>query len=271
MTDTPEPVSAEPAAAQATPEPTLEPSPTSSEFSLPDEYKDKPWADKVKSNDDLYKQVDNLTTLVGKKTVAPIDYATASSEEIAAHHASLAPEDVSEYGLSQEEDSKDFSDFLGDTYKEAGLTPYQAKILNEKVTAKTVEMQDAKTAAETDGEAYVKMLDESFGEGKGADVGKKIDAQIKEYAANEEDVALLRDGIPNTTRLALDRVLNNILDKHGVKESGAQVDGGDGKVAVTNIEDTRKDLRQQIRDLDGTPFSGDKSLELKNQLAKTYT
>jgi len=240
-----------------------------SDFSLPDEYKDKPWAAKIKSHDDAYKQIDNLNTLVGKKTLQPLDYTTATSEEIAAHHNSLAPENILDYGLSQEDDSLDFSTFLGETYKEAGLTPHQAKLLNEKVTTKTVEMEAARTAAAADGGEYLKMLDASFGDGKGENIGKMLDGKITEYA-NKADVALLRDGIPNNTRLALDRILYNILDKHGANESGSQVEGDAGSTSTVSVEDSRRDIRKQLRDIEGKPFVGERKAELINKLNSLY-
>ena len=38
-----------------------------SDFVLPDEYKEKPWAAKIKSTEDLCKQVDNLRHLLARK------------------------------------------------------------------------------------------------------------------------------------------------------------------------------------------------------------
>jgi len=36
------------------------PPPASPDFKVPDAYKDKPWANKIKTEEDLYKQIDNL-------------------------------------------------------------------------------------------------------------------------------------------------------------------------------------------------------------------
>ena len=68
----------------------------SSDFALPDEYKESKWAQKVKSQDDLFKLIENQDALIGKKTIKPIDYETATPEQITEYHKSLAPEDAIE-------------------------------------------------------------------------------------------------------------------------------------------------------------------------------
>lgn len=264
----------DPAVPNPTPDPAPDPAPTpdpasngEANFALPDEYKDKPWAAKIKSQDDLFKQLDNAQTLIGKKTVQPIDYATATPEQIAEHHAKLAPESPDAYDFGEGADPE-LSKQFGEMFKELGINEYQGKNLAAKVSELAVKMVEAKNAEAADGQKYLDALKESFGD-KSPQVAKFLDDKIKEYA-NEKDVALLRDGIPNDMRLALDRTIYNILQKHGVTETGAAAEGGNGAPPAGDINAQRADLRKQIRELDGKPHTVAEKQALINKLNATY-
>ena len=238
------------------------------EFSLPDEHKDKSWSSKVKSQEDVYKQLDNLSELVGKKTVQPIDYSTATPEEIAAHHASLAPEDASKYDFGENADPE-FSAAVGNVFKEFGINEFQAKGIAEKIGEITAGMAQQQEADASDGDKYAEMLKETFG-AEYKEVYQKLDNSIKKYS-DEKDLALIRDGIPNTTKLALDRILYNVLQKHGALETGAQGEGEVGGANVgTDIEKVRADLRKQAREIDSRPHTAEEKRAINLKLAETY-
>lgn len=236
------------------------------EFTLPDEYKDKPWAAKIKSQDDLFKQLDNAQTLIGKKTIQPLDYATATPEQIAEHHAKMAPESADAYDFGENADPE-FSKAVGGIFKELGLNEYQGKHLAAKVNELAAQMVESQQAEAADGEKYLAALKETFGD-KSQQVAVFLDNQIKQYAS-EKDVALLRDGIPNETRLALDRTIYNILQKHGVTESGAAAGDGGGAPAQ-DIGQVRADLRAQIRELGNKPHTAQEKQALIDKLNATY-
>ena len=64
---------------EVTPEATPEQVEQLPEFSIPDEYSQKSYASKIKSQDDVWKQLDNMSSLIGKKAVVP--NAESSDEE----------------------------------------------------------------------------------------------------------------------------------------------------------------------------------------------
>lgn len=237
------------------------------DFSLPDEYKDKPWAEKIKSADDAYKQIDNLTSLVGKKTIQPIDYETASPEEIAAHHAQTAPEDVSAYSFGEGADP-DFSKAVGELLKENGISAYQGNKIIEKVQEITAGMAESKQAVDRSDDGYLELLKGSFGDNY-KEVAPVVDEHIKKFATPEDYEFF--DGISdNQTRAAVDRVIHNILQKYGAFESGAQTEGNTGQNQGVDVAKTRADLRKQIAEIDSRPHTFAEKKALIDQLQKTY-
>ena len=102
------------------------------DFSLPDEYKDQKWAKGLKTQEDVWKKLANSQELIGKKVIKPIDYETATPEEISSYHSNLAPEDAGDYNFGENADPE-FSKAVGDVFKEYGINTYQAEGLSEKI------------------------------------------------------------------------------------------------------------------------------------------
>lgn len=250
----------------------------SGDFQLPDEYKEKSWAGKVKSHDDAYKQIENLTSLVGKKTIPPIDYDTATPEEIAAHHSSLAPEDVSAYEFS-EGANPEVSAQIGEVFKEYGINKYQANGLSKKISEISAKMVEDQTKVDTSEESYMKMMEESFGDEYEKTVGA-IEAVLKEHIKSDDD-KLIFDKMDNTHRAAMDRTVHSIskayedriktiLDKHGVTETSLQLEGDIGSNAGVNVDDVRSDIRNKISEISLRPHTQSEVQNLRNKLAATY-
>lgn len=249
------------------------------EFSLPDEHKEKPWASKIKSSEDLYKQLDNLNSLVGKKTITPIDYETASEEEIAEYHGKLAPESVDEYNFG-EDAHPEFSKAAGETFKELGITKYQGDRLSTKINEIAASIVAKQNEVDTDAEIYIEMMKESFGDQYEQAAGI-VEKTLKAHA-NDDDKAIF-DKIDNKARAAVDRTvysltkqyeerINKVLKEHGITETSAQVEAVKGQNTGINVEEVRKDLRAKIRAMDnGTqPYTASEKQALVNKLNDTY-
>lgn len=247
------------------------------DFSLPEEYKDKPWAEKVKSPEDAYKQIENLTTLVGKKTIQPIDYETASEEDIAAHHTALAPENGVEGYTWSEEALPEISKPMSDVFLKAGINAYQQKLITEGFDGIIGEVAGQRMEADTSAEGYLSMMKESFGDEHEAVAGK-IENVLKEHVTTDEDKKVF-DSVDNTTRAAIDRTVHSltnayeariakILEEHGVTESGAQAEGGEAGVQNISAAEQRSTIRARMRELDGTPNGYKEIAELQTKLNK---
>lgn len=251
---------------------------TKPDFTLPDEHKDKPWAPKVKSQDDLYKQIDNLNELIGKKTIAPIDYETATPEEISAYHSSLAPENISDYEFGEGGDP-DFEAKVGETFQKYGIDKHQAKGLSADINAIAGEMVGAQQKADTSEEGYFKIMEDSFGEDYKTTVGI-IEKSLKEHVASDEDKSAL-DAMDNNTRAVVDRTVHSltkayedriakILNEHGVTESGSQVEGETGVNTGVDVNEVRADLRNKIAEIGNRPHTAEDLQGLKDKLNATY-
>lgn len=245
-------------------------------FTVPEAYKDKPWAQKLKSQDDVYKQLDNLDQMVGKKTITPIDYSKASAEEIAAHHSKLAPQDISAYKFAQPDDP--FSQAVGKTFIEAGINEYQGQAIVKALAPVIEKMENDIKSQSTSEEGYMKLSQAAFGENFKDTIGK-VEAVLKNHAPDDETKKAL-DDMPNEHRIAVDKTVNKIVEgyeariakilkEHGIHESGAQGEGGQGKI-TTDKATMQKDLRQQIRELDKRPHTAQEKQALIDKLNETY-
>jgi len=247
------------------------------EFSVPEAYKTASWAGKVKSIDDVYKQLDNLDKLAGKKAVAAIDYANAKPEEIQAYHDSLAAKDISAYGF--QDINEPVAAAVGNAFKKAGLNEYQGKQMLETLMPFFVEADQKSKAEATSLEGYTKLAQEAFGENYKAQA-EKVEKTLKTFAPDDATKAAF-DEMPNSTRIVVDKTVAKIVEsyeakiadmvkQYGITESGAQAGANAGNV-VGDIEKIRSDLRQKIYDLSSKPFATvEEKKKLTDMLTNTY-
>jgi len=249
------------------------------DFTLPDEYKEKTWAGKIKSQEDAYKQIDNLTELIGKKTIKPINYEEATPEEIAAHHSSLAPEDVKDYGLTDGDGDPAFAEAVGGIFQKYGVDKYQAKGLAGEINAVAAKMVEEKTKADTSEEGYMKLMEESFGEDYKEQAGI-VEKSLKEHAASDDDRKAL-DELDNTQRALVDRTVHSLtkhyetriktlLKEHGITETSAQVEADKGSNSGVDINEVRSDLRNKMAELGTRQHTAQELQVLKDKLDATY-
>lgn len=238
---------------------------TQTEFKVPDAYAQKGWASKVKSQDDLYKLVDNLDGLAGKKTIQPIDYSKATPEEIEAYHAKLRPADGAAYKFAEGSDPA-FSKAVADVFLKNGISEYQGNEIIKAVNEISATAYQAKLEADTSLDGYNAMMAETFGE-KASGVSGFVDSNLRKHATDADKQ--LFDNVDNKTRVAIDRTVFNILKAYGVTESGAQA-GAPSVSPNSNVEATRAALRDQIRALESKPHSPNERATLIDRLNKTY-
>ena len=249
-------------------------SPETTSFSVPDAYKDKSWAAKVKSQDDVYKLVDNLNGLVGKKSV-PFDYANADEEAIKAHHASVAPKDLTAYEFLKADDP--VSKVIGDAFIANGITGYQGKSIVKSLAPVFQEMEAKRVSELKDGNKYAEMSKKAFGDGFEEKI-KSVNKVLVDNVPKELGTAF--DDMPNNHRHAVDVAIDKIVSsyeakiadmvkKYGITESGAQVGGKQG-TASTDKASLQKSIRAEIRALDARPHTAQEKQALIQRLNETY-
>lgn len=278
----PPPAASTPPAAVATPAPAAAQTPPAGDappkqFAVPDAYKDKPWASNIKSEDDVYKQLDGVQELIGKKTIMPIDYAKATPEEVATYHATLAPKEASAYAFAQPDDP--VSKMVGDAFIKNGINENQGKGIVTALAPFFEKMEGDLKAQSTSEEGYMALSKAAFGDNFKETIGK-VEAVLKAHAPDDATKQAL-DDMPNDQRIAVDKVVSKvvegyeariakILKDHGVHETGAQGEGGNGSMS-TDINAVRADLRKQINDLSTKPMqNGNDKKVLIDKLQATY-
>lgn len=243
-------------------------------WQVPDAYKDKPWTAKIKSEEDLYKQIDNLTGLVGKKTIT-IDYATATPEEIKAHHASLAPSDVSAYGFDQIEGiNAERMKVIAPIFQEEGLTPYQAK----NIATKYSKIEEAALAQATSEEGFRGEMTKSFGEKYEPMVAQVVEAHKAHLTPEDQRVM---DAMPNEYLGSVYRLTQKMADAHkaevaalkkqyGVEENGnAHLNKG-GNIPAPDVNVVRAKLREEIQTISNRPHTAEEKQKKIDELQATY-
>ena len=132
----------------------------------------------------------------------------------------------------------------------------------------------------TSAEGFKAVMTAKFGDKYDAVVAQTVQLQ-KKYLS--PDTQKLFDGLPNNVLGGVYELTENMRKAHadevaalkkeyGVVETGAQGEGDKGGgINLQNIEDVRKDLRQQIIDLDKRPHSSAEKKALTDKLHATYS
>lgn len=250
MTD--EPIAPEPT---ASPSPTPAPSPAPTPYTIPEAYKEKPWASTIKSEEDLWKQLDGAQGLIGKKFLVP-DFDKATPKEIEDYFAQGRPKDENAYTFSEETGDEE-KKFYSGVFSKYGLHPFVANQIIKDVQAQ----QKAQFEGMFDADTYKAEMEKSFGSSYEKATGaitKILDGNL-----NKEDKALL-EKLPNSMLALVYRAVDNITKAYGVSETSAAA----GKGAAPSQEDKmalRKDIRKQITELSKNPWH---TVEQKNELLK---
>ena len=240
--------------------------PAAPEFKLPDEYKDKPWASKIKNQDDLYKQIDNLQSLVGKKAVVP-NLKEATPEEREAFYAQLRGKDASEYVIPENPDfpaSTGMKSFVAKLFMDNGVHPSQA----EGVAKGWQEFGAQQIAAQFSPEGMKAAMQESFGD-KWESITGNIRNSMKNIASPADNAML--DKIPNAYLGLVYRIVGATAKAYGVKETDSAHFQGPGNTAPVDVNTVRQGLRQQLADLTMRPHTSMEQQAIIDKLNATYT
>lgn len=261
VTPAPAPVTPAPAPAAAPPSPAPSPEPAPPPYKIPDAYKDKPWASKIKSEDDLFKQLDNLTTLVGKKMVVP-DLAKATDAEKEEYFALTRPKDVSEYQFGETTDPM-ISKGMGESLMKNGLSAVQANAIIKDYQA----AEQAFLVEQFKPEGIKAAMEPVFGKD-----WEKVTGHTKNMLTGimtPEDSALI-DNLPNTYMALIYRTLGNVVKAYGITEQSAHVKAPMAGTTPPDINTVRETLRNKIGALKHRQHTMEEKQTLINQLNDTY-
>lgn len=230
------------------------------EFKLPDAFKDKPWASKIKSQDDLYKQLDNLQTAVGKKALYPA--ADATPEEWDAYLAGMRPESAEAYDFGAEP-NEEFVAAISPILLEAGISKHQAG----KLIPAYQKFEQAVLEEQTSAEGFKAEMSKSFGDKYEANVAAIV-KEHKQHLTPEDQAAM--DKIPNAYLGLIYRLTNAMQKAYGANENGDAHTEKSGAPVGEDIGKVRSELRQKIAALETRPHSAAEKQKLVDDLQATY-
>lgn len=233
-------------------------------FKLPDEYKDKPWASKVKNQEDLYKQIDNLTAAVGKKSVVP-NLKDATTEEREAFYSQLRGKDAAEYQMPKTSVPipEDTQPAVAKLFMDNGISPTQA----DSFLKGYLELREKQIAEYYNPEGFKKSMETAFG----AD-WEKTTGQVRNTIKgmmNADDQKGL-DAIPNNLLGLVYRTLGNVVKAYGIKETDTAHFAGSGKAAPSDIASQRQGWRDQLSALSMRPHETAEKDAIIAKLADSY-
>lgn len=232
-------------------------------FKVPDAYKEKPWASKIKSEDDLYKQLDNLDTAVGKKSIVP-DFKNSTPEQIEEYLSKTRPENKDAYKFAEGAHvDPEFTGAIGDIMLKAGISEYQGNKVIEGYQA----LEKTKIEAAMSADGFKDTMKKSFGD----QFDGVVTAVVAQHKAvlNKEDQTLM-DTLPNEYLGLVYRLTQNMAQKYGAKETDIGANNPGGGVPGANLNDTRARLRAEIAAFDTKPHTADEKQAKINELNNTY-
>lgn len=146
-------------------------------FTVPEQYRDKGWANDVKSLEDVYSKLDGAHNIIGKKNIPGPD---ASDEELKTFHDQLRPETADKYELSlpegvEAEINQEEQNVYKQLFHDVGLTPKQANALFQG----HIKLEVEKAGKLAEGLPTEEQKDAEFDKLVTAKLGDKADEAIK--------------------------------------------------------------------------------------------
>lgn len=246
-------------------------------FTIPDEYRystddggqrvEKSWVSKVKSEADLYKQIDNLTSLVGKKRTAP-DFEKSTPQEIEEFLALTRPQDKSAYdGLFPEGSHDALKAKIADVFHAQGIHPKIGKAIADAY----IEIEQAEMQQRFSADGLKEIFKGMFGNEFEHKSGETIN--FTKELLSESDREYIDKKMPNETLGVFYRFANSVMDKFGVKEGTKASEGGEGGQGVTgdDLRTQADDVRKQLRELNQRQHTQAEKAELTKKLQNIYS
>lgn len=258
------------------------------EFSIPDEYKDKGWAQffNGKTGDELktefFKSYDNSQSLMGKKVE---DYLTTTDLKQLANYEDIkknlstqlipeynVPEEAKDYDLQAivkenlgEETTFDYSslDKFQNDFKEFGISKEQGqKILKSYIDYQVDEFQKMTNTEEL--ETNINSMFKGNSEQR-----TKCEALIKEFLPTQ-DQKFIQETMPNQVVEMFYKITKGLLDKYDYQEGNSG--SGQSSMRMTQQEKDAEYTRitNELEALTSRPHRAQEKQALLNQLQALY-
>ena len=211
-------------------------------FTLPEQYREKPYMQDVKTLGDLCKKFDGAETLLGKKrTIMPDE--TSTPDDIAEFNKLRGvPDDHNTYVSIKTEEGADktFFEAMKPAFKKANMTAKDVAVLEaelapviEKITGTKVEADKAQ------GEAFDALTDKIFAGTKENDLAQ---ARILMDAHTHEGLKKYMNELSNEHLAIMACVMKGVRAKYMNEDNTRDGGGGD----TGSAEDIRTEGKKQI-------------------------
>ena len=189
------------------------------------DYVDKGFMRELDSPSKMFEKIDNLETLIGKKSFVPGEGATDKDWDDYRSRIGIQNKDI--YNLSTESlpdnlknfHSGDFGDKVKQIFYDASLTPHQAKIINEKYDKLMVETHGDMLNKIAEREKQLQISDEEFESlanqawGNDRENVQKV-AKSLISAHTPENVKPYLESMSNKDLIIMASVLKGVSDKY---------------------------------------------------------
>ena len=231
-----------------------------SDYQVPEAYRGKPWAKGIKSEEDLYKQLDGVQELIGKKSLPP-KFEEMTEVQREEYYKTTRPEKAEDYKLPDNLEP-DIVDRMKEIFHKKGLSQFRAFELAEEFQKYNEEVKEQAFSKE----AWQEELKKSFGnnfEKKAGETAKFIAQNLTEADKKVLELA------PNPVLGLIYRFANNLKETHGITDTGLGA-GEAGAKGGVNLDEKRAKLRQEIVDLGKRPHTAEEKQSLIKKLNDTY-
>jgi hypothetical protein len=216
---------------------------------IPEEYKQKPYLQNIKSVNDLFKSYDNAQTLIGKKTIGIPDE-KSTPEEVSEFYIKLGkPAEIDTYEFTSkypeifgEEKGKSFDKRMKEVFHKSNLTSKQVKDLQENMAGVSKEIEtELQTINLSKEQEVITRFEKILTEDKEKVVLKA--SKVLETFIDEKDIlSEVQTNLDAKSKIILSSVLSKVYDKY-MK---------DDKLPTKNIfsgGESVHDINQQISEL----------------------
>jgi hypothetical protein len=230
-------------------------------FEIPEEYKDKGWTEKIKSPEDLWKQLDSAQSLIGKKSIVP---EFKDGQEKLEYLAQFKPSEKSEYTevMPEEGWQEGAKEFFTDTFDEANLTKEQA----EKVLTKYQEYEKSLQGDLYSEEGWNNTLKEVFPENTET-AAKEVSGILR--ANVSDDRKAMFDAMPNNLRGLVLELTSNLAKRYGAKPEHVPSTSNTNDGGI-DIQAKRAQITEQLTNLSKRPHTMEEKQNLIKSLKETY-
>lgn len=213
----------------------------SESFAIPEAYQEKKWAQNIKSSDDLWREVDTLQPLIGKKTIPDAD---SSEEDWNKFHDNFRPESPEGYEFDFGEGATVNEEVLG-KYKEV----FHKLGMSNDAAFKLIQAHseiEGSFAPDTSEEGFKTLTEDAFGENAGKVIAN-ANSLIKDLP---EDQAKAIQMLPNDQLVSVLSLVSKVHDKYSREDAPISNAELAPSVGRDEILSKMQSLRTEIRDMD---------------------